>query len=105
MGIVLNFYVTSEFCIQTMLERHWTLFKTEIPIFEQRKSYDKPTHIAQTEEPWSHLHSSSTVASTQRSAAHKHGVSSTQLGSHTLSTDLKTFFQLTLSLFLILRTQ
>ncbi|XP_011620235.1 cilia- and flagella-associated protein 276 isoform X2 [Takifugu rubripes] len=38
----------------------------------QRKSYDKPTHIAQMEEPWSHLHSSSTLASTRRSAGHKH---------------------------------
>eukprot|EP00066_Takifugu_rubripes_P030968 XP_011620234.1 PREDICTED: uncharacterized protein C1orf194 homolog isoform X1 [Takifugu rubripes] len=42
----------------------------------QRKSYDKPTHIAQMEEPWSHLHSSSTLASTRRSAGHKHRVNS-----------------------------
>lgn len=52
------------------------LFWTEITGFVQRKSCDKPTHIAQMEEPWSHLHSSSTLASTQRSAGHKHRVNS-----------------------------
>lgn len=52
------------------------LFWTEIPGFVQRKSYDKPTHIAQMEEPWSHLHSSSTLASTRRSAGHTHRVNS-----------------------------
>ncbi|XP_073325577.1 cilia- and flagella-associated protein 276 [Pagrus major] len=36
----------------------------------QRKSHDKPTHIAQTEEPWSHLHDMATLASTRRSVMH-----------------------------------
>ncbi|XP_063321100.1 cilia- and flagella-associated protein 276 [Pelmatolapia mariae] len=34
---------------------------------QQKKTYNKPTHIAQTEEPWSRLHDTATVASTQRS--------------------------------------
>ncbi|XP_018521486.1 cilia- and flagella-associated protein 276 [Lates calcarifer] len=34
---------------------------------QQRKTYNKPTHIAQTEEPWSRLHDKATFASTQRS--------------------------------------
>ncbi|XP_035761474.1 protein C1orf194 homolog [Neolamprologus brichardi] len=33
----------------------------------QKKTYNKPTHIAQTEEPWSRLHDTATVSSTQRS--------------------------------------
>ncbi|XP_030278078.1 cilia- and flagella-associated protein 276 isoform X2 [Sparus aurata] len=37
---------------------------------QQRKPYDKPTHIAQTEEPWSHLHDMATLASTRRSVMH-----------------------------------
>nr|XP_020471577.1 uncharacterized protein C1orf194 homolog isoform X2 [Monopterus albus] len=32
-----------------------------------RKTYDKPTHIAQMEEPWSRLHDAATLASTWRS--------------------------------------
>lgn len=35
-----------------------------------QKAYNKPTHIAQREEPWSHLHSSPTVASSRRSNEH-----------------------------------
>ena len=43
----------------------------------QRKPYDKPTHIAQTEEPWSHLHDMATLASTRRSVMHyEHQVTS-----------------------------
>ncbi|XP_070696423.1 cilia- and flagella-associated protein 276 [Pempheris klunzingeri] len=34
---------------------------------QQRKAYDNPTHIAQTEQPWSRLHDTATVASTRRS--------------------------------------
>ncbi|CAI5647381.1 unnamed protein product [Oreochromis niloticus] len=34
---------------------------------QQKKTYNKPTHIAQTEEPWSRLHNTATVASTQQS--------------------------------------
>uniref|UniRef100_A0A3B4H8M2 Uncharacterized protein n=1 Tax=Pundamilia nyererei TaxID=303518 RepID=A0A3B4H8M2_9CICH len=34
---------------------------------QQKKTYNKPTHIAQTEEPWSRLHDTATVSSTQRS--------------------------------------
>nr|XP_046253412.1 protein C1orf194 homolog [Scatophagus argus] len=37
---------------------------------QQRKTYDKPTHIAQTEEPWSHLHDTATAASSWRSVMH-----------------------------------
>ncbi|KAM7404643.1 hypothetical protein PAMP_011973 [Pampus punctatissimus] len=33
---------------------------------QQRKTYDKPTHIAQTEEPWSRLHDAATSASRRR---------------------------------------
>lgn len=36
----------------------------------QRKTYDKPTHIAQTEEPWSRLHDTATLASSRRSVLH-----------------------------------
>ncbi|XP_040009906.1 protein C1orf194 homolog [Xiphias gladius] len=36
----------------------------------QRKTHDKPTHIAQTEEPWSRLHDTATLASTRRSVMH-----------------------------------
>ncbi|XP_042264924.1 cilia- and flagella-associated protein 276 [Thunnus thynnus] len=34
---------------------------------QQRKTYDKPTHMAQTEEPWSRLHDAATVSSSRRS--------------------------------------
>ncbi|XP_074538409.1 cilia- and flagella-associated protein 276 [Halichoeres trimaculatus] len=34
---------------------------------KQRRTYDKPTHIAQTEEPWSRLYDTATVASTRQS--------------------------------------
>ncbi|KAG7519419.1 hypothetical protein JOB18_008510 [Solea senegalensis] len=34
---------------------------------QQRKTYQKPTHMAQTDEPWSRLHDKATFASTQRS--------------------------------------
>ncbi|XP_023283466.1 uncharacterized protein C1orf194 homolog [Seriola lalandi dorsalis] len=37
---------------------------------QQRKTYNKPTHIAQTEEPWSHLHDAATLASIRRSVMH-----------------------------------
>lgn len=44
---------------------------------EQRKTYEKPTHIAQTEEPWSRLHDAATMASSRRSVMHsEHQVSS-----------------------------
>lgn len=45
--------------------------------------------MAQREEPWSHLHSSPTVASARRSTADAHGVNSTEKGSEALSTSLK----------------
>ncbi|XP_042347153.1 protein C1orf194 homolog [Plectropomus leopardus] len=37
---------------------------------QQRKTYDKPTHLAQTEEPWSRLHDAATLASSRRSVTH-----------------------------------
>ncbi|XP_061908904.1 cilia- and flagella-associated protein 276 isoform X1 [Entelurus aequoreus] len=37
---------------------------------QQRQTYDKPTHIAQLEEPWGRLHDAATLASTRRSAMH-----------------------------------
>uniref|UniRef100_A0A3Q0R0H7 Uncharacterized protein n=1 Tax=Amphilophus citrinellus TaxID=61819 RepID=A0A3Q0R0H7_AMPCI len=37
---------------------------------QQKKTYNKPTHIAQTEEPWSRLHDTATLASTQRTVTH-----------------------------------
>ncbi|XP_040913571.1 protein C1orf194 homolog [Toxotes jaculatrix] len=37
---------------------------------QQRTTYDKPTHIAQTEEPWSRLHDTGTLATTRRSVLH-----------------------------------
>ncbi|XP_053174210.1 cilia- and flagella-associated protein 276 [Scomber japonicus] len=37
---------------------------------QQRKTYEKPTHIAQTEEPWSRLHDAATMASSRRSVMH-----------------------------------
>ncbi|CAF87757.1 unnamed protein product, partial [Tetraodon nigroviridis] len=61
-----------------------------------RGSFDKPTHIAQTEEPWSHLHSCATVASSQRGAAQGHGVSCPPSG-------LRSALQLTLCLFLVFK--
>lgn len=36
----------------------------------QRKMYDQPTHIAQTEEPWCRLHDAATLASTRQSVVH-----------------------------------
>ncbi|XP_054464847.1 cilia- and flagella-associated protein 276 [Anoplopoma fimbria] len=33
---------------------------------QQTTTYGKPTHIAQTEEPWSRLHDAATLASSQR---------------------------------------
>ncbi|XP_076596101.1 cilia- and flagella-associated protein 276 isoform X2 [Chaetodon auriga] len=49
------------------LENGFTLsgFRTQ-----QRKTFNKPTHIAQMEEPWSRLHDSATLASTRRSVTH-----------------------------------
>ncbi|KAM9752016.1 cilia- and flagella-associated protein 276 [Menidia menidia] len=38
---------------------------------QQRKTCPKPSHIAQTEDPWRHLHHTPTVASTRRSAEHR----------------------------------
>ncbi|XP_068454352.1 cilia- and flagella-associated protein 276 [Clinocottus analis] len=37
---------------------------------QQRTTFDKPAHIAQTEEPWSRLHDAATLASTRRSVVH-----------------------------------
>ncbi|XP_045912333.1 protein C1orf194 homolog [Micropterus dolomieu] len=37
---------------------------------QQKKTFDKPTHLAQTEEPWSRLHDTATLASTRRSVLH-----------------------------------
>ncbi|KAL7398736.1 hypothetical protein ABVT39_014389 [Epinephelus coioides] len=37
---------------------------------QQRKTYDKPTHLAQTEEPWSRLHDTATLSSSRRSVMH-----------------------------------
>ncbi|XP_051280252.1 cilia- and flagella-associated protein 276 isoform X2 [Dicentrarchus labrax] len=37
---------------------------------QQQRRYDTPTHIAQTEEPWSRLHDTATLASTRRSVMH-----------------------------------
>ncbi|KAM6924881.1 cilia- and flagella-associated protein 276 [Xenentodon cancila] len=39
---------------------------------QQRKTYKTPVHIAQREEPWSRLHDTATLASTQQSVLH-HG--------------------------------
>uniref|UniRef100_A0A672JE02 Uncharacterized protein n=1 Tax=Salarias fasciatus TaxID=181472 RepID=A0A672JE02_SALFA len=36
---------------------------------QQRKPFDKPTHLAQMEEPWSRLHDAATLSSSQRSVA------------------------------------
>ncbi|KAK5863490.1 hypothetical protein PBY51_000518 [Eleginops maclovinus] len=36
----------------------------------QRKAYDRPTHIAQTEQPWSRLHDTATFASSRQSIMH-----------------------------------
>ncbi|XP_047426886.1 protein CFAP276 [Mugil cephalus] len=38
---------------------------------QQRKTFDKPTHIAQTEEPWRRLYDTATVASTRQSVQHR----------------------------------
>ncbi|KAM8863794.1 cilia- and flagella-associated protein 276 [Spinachia spinachia] len=37
---------------------------------QQRTTFNKPTHIAQTEEPWSRLSDAATAASSRRSAVH-----------------------------------
>ncbi|XP_071776033.2 protein CFAP276 [Centroberyx gerrardi] len=37
---------------------------------QQKEPYDNPTHIAQTEEPWSRLHDTATMSSTRRSVMH-----------------------------------
>uniref|UniRef100_UPI0037E7C557 cilia- and flagella-associated protein 276 n=1 Tax=Semicossyphus pulcher TaxID=241346 RepID=UPI0037E7C557 len=37
---------------------------------QQMRTYNKPTHIAQTEEPWSRLHDTATSASSLRSVMH-----------------------------------
>lgn len=36
----------------------------------QRKTYNQPTHLAQSEEPWCRLHDAATLASTLRSVTH-----------------------------------
>ncbi|XP_068188260.1 cilia- and flagella-associated protein 276 [Antennarius striatus] len=46
----------------------------------QTKTNEKPTHIAQTEEPWCQLHDSATLASNRRSVMHsEHQVSNDSL--------------------------
>ncbi|XP_037335039.2 cilia- and flagella-associated protein 276 isoform X2 [Pungitius pungitius] len=37
---------------------------------QQKTTFNKPTHIAQTEEPWSRLSEAATVASSRRSVVH-----------------------------------
>uniref|UniRef100_A0A8C2Z8M3 Uncharacterized protein n=1 Tax=Cyclopterus lumpus TaxID=8103 RepID=A0A8C2Z8M3_CYCLU len=37
---------------------------------QQVATYDKPAHIAQTEEPWCRLHDTATLASSRRSSVH-----------------------------------
>ncbi|TMS01236.1 Uncharacterized protein E3U43_015783 [Larimichthys crocea] len=37
---------------------------------QQRKTFNTPTHLAQTEEPWSRLHDRATLASARRSVMH-----------------------------------
>ncbi|XP_029994096.1 uncharacterized protein C1orf194 homolog [Sphaeramia orbicularis] len=37
---------------------------------QQRKISDKPTHLVQTEEPWSRLHDRATISSSRRSVRH-----------------------------------
>ncbi|KAM9350580.1 cilia- and flagella-associated protein 276 [Symphorus nematophorus] len=37
---------------------------------QKRKTHDKPTHIAQMEEPWRRLYYTATVSSTRRSVMH-----------------------------------
>ncbi|XP_008316402.1 cilia- and flagella-associated protein 276 [Cynoglossus semilaevis] len=37
---------------------------------QQKKSFQKPTHMAQRDEPWSRLHDRATMASTRRSVTH-----------------------------------
>ncbi|XP_044068265.1 protein C1orf194 homolog isoform X2 [Siniperca chuatsi] len=51
----------------TKFENGFTLSGIRPP---QRKTCDKPTHIAQTEQPWSRLHDTATLASTRRSVMH-----------------------------------
>ncbi|KAL3064175.1 hypothetical protein OYC64_000455 [Pagothenia borchgrevinki] len=45
-------------------------FTTSGSSSHQRKAYDRPTHIAQTEEPWSRLYDSDTCASYRQSVMH-----------------------------------
>ncbi|AWP09600.1 DUF3695 domain containing protein isoform 3 [Scophthalmus maximus] len=50
---------------------------------QQRRTFEKPTHIAQTEEPWSRLHDTSTLASIRRSVMHdQHEAPSDSLDFH-----------------------
>lgn len=57
----------------------------------QGKICGKPTHIAQTEEPWSRLHDTTTLASTRRSVMHyKHQVVSENLNFHCYLPTFKT---------------
>ncbi|XP_074500612.1 cilia- and flagella-associated protein 276 [Sebastes fasciatus] len=37
---------------------------------QQRKTYDKPTHMSQMDEPWSRLHDAATLASFRQSVIH-----------------------------------
>ncbi|XP_029012931.1 cilia- and flagella-associated protein 276 isoform X2 [Betta splendens] len=55
---------------------------------QQRKSYNKPTHLAQMEEPWSRLHNAATSASTRRSVMH----SSHQVSNDSLDFQLKSVY-------------
>lgn len=60
----------------------------------QRKTYNKPTHIAQTEEPWSRLHDKATFASTQRSVTpYEVQVSTREGGNLTFIYEIKQIFE------------
>ncbi|XP_076015397.1 cilia- and flagella-associated protein 276 [Genypterus blacodes] len=48
---------------------------------EPKKQFDKPTYIAHTEEPWSHLHNAATLSSTQRTV-HEQQVQKDSLDLH-----------------------
>ncbi|XP_034027481.1 protein C1orf194 homolog [Thalassophryne amazonica] len=54
---------------------------------QQKKTFDTPTHIAQTEQPWNRLHDAATFASCQRSVMYdKQQLPSDSLDFHLKST-------------------
>ncbi|XP_029291270.1 cilia- and flagella-associated protein 276 [Cottoperca gobio] len=51
-------------------------------MMQQRKAYDRPTHLAQTEEPWSRLHETATLASSRRTVMHERQAPNNSLDFH-----------------------